>query len=102
MNLSLQKLLSLKIRPFIKFVYHENFEPYGTYVCMQNKPMSYIEWNELSKPPYNGFISLGANFPEWSALSFSRNFPDLEIHDPNNQKTQVSYISESHKVYVCT
>ena len=32
------------------------------------------------------FISLGTNFPKWSALSFSRNFPNLEIHDPNNQK----------------
>ena len=42
--------------------------------------------------PYSGFISLGANFPEWSVLSFSRNFPDLEIHDPNNQKIHVSEI----------
>ena len=36
--------------------------------------------------PYSRFISLGANFPEWSVLSFSRNFPDLEIHYPNNRK----------------
>ena len=34
--------------------------------------------------PYSEFISLGAKFPEWSVLSFSRNFPDLKIHDPNN------------------
>ena len=39
---------------------------------------------------YSGFISLGANFPEWSVLSFSRNFPDLEIHNPNNRKSHVS------------
>ena len=31
---------------------------------------------------YSGFISLGANFPEWSVLSLSRNFPDLEIDGP--------------------
>ena len=59
--------------------------------------MSYIE---LSKLPYSGFISLGANFPEWWALSFSRNFPNLKFHDPNNLKTHVSDIS--HKVYTCT
>ena len=47
---------------------------------------------------YGGFIPLGSNIPEWSVLSFSRNFPDLEIHDPNNRKTHVSEIS--HKVYV--
>ena len=69
---------------------------------MQNKPMSYIEWNELSKLLYSGFISLGANFPEWSSLSFSRNFPDIEIYDLNNQKTHMSDISESRKVYACT
>ena len=49
---------------------------------------------------YSGFISLGANFPKWSVLSFSRNFPNLEIHDPNNRKTHVSEIL--HKVYACT
>ena len=59
--------------------------------------MSYIE---LSNLPYSGFISLGANFPEWWALSFSRNFPSLKIHGPNNRKTHVSDIS--HKVYTCT
>ena len=32
---------------------------------------------------YSRFISLGVNFPEQSVLSFSRNFPNLEIHDPN-------------------
>ena len=32
-------------------------------------------------------------------LSFSRNFPDLEIHNPNIQKTYVSYTSQS--VCVC-
>ena len=42
---------------------------------------------------YNGLFSLGANFH----LTFSRNFPDLEIHGPNKQKTHVSNIS--HKVY---
>ena len=36
--------------------------------------------------PSSEFISLGANFPDWSVLSFSRNFSDLEIHDPNNLK----------------
>ena len=49
--------------------------------------------------PYSGFISLGANFLKWSILSFSRKFPDLEIHDPTI-KTHVSEIS--HKVYMCT
>ena len=34
------------------------------------------------------FISLDANYSEWSVLSFSRNFFNLEIHDPNNRKTQ--------------
>ena len=65
-----------------------------------------------SPPPSNGtmmtliilnllllLIYLGANFPEWSALSFNRNFPDLEIHNSNNQKTHVSNIS--HKVCMC-
>ena len=47
--------------------------------------------------PYSGFISLGANFSKWSVFSFSRNFPDLEIH---NQKTHVSEIS--HKACACT
>ena len=50
--------------------------------------------------PYSGFISLSPSFPKWSVLSFSRNFPDLGIHDPVNQKTHTSEIS--HKVYVCT
>ena len=36
--------------------------------------------------PYNGLFSLGANFPEWWTFSFSRNFPDLEIHDTDNEK----------------
>ena len=31
--------------------------------------------------PYNGLLSLGANFPEWWAFNFSRSFPDLEIRD---------------------
>ena len=35
---------------------------------------------------YNGLFSLGANFPEWWTFNFSRNFPDLEIHDPDNLK----------------
>ena len=48
----------------------------------------------------SGFISIGANFPKWSALSYSRNYPDLEIHDPNNPKTYMSDIS--HKAYTCT
>ena len=47
--------------------------------------------------PYSGFISLGTNFPERSVLSFSRNFPDLEIYDPRYQNTHMSEIS--HKVY---
>ena len=46
----------------------------------------------------SGFISLGADFPEWSVLSFSRNFP-CEIYDPNNWKTHMSEIS--HKLYTC-
>ena len=50
--------------------------------------------------PYSGFISLGANFLEWSVFSFSRNFPDLEIHNPNNRKTHMSEIS--HEVYART
>ena len=50
--------------------------------------------------PYSELISLCANFPEWSVLSFSRNSHDLEIHDPNNQKIHMSEIS--HKVYACT
>ena len=37
---------------------------------------------------------------KWSVLSFSRNFPDLKIQDPDNQKTHMSEIS--HKVYGCT
>ena len=42
---------------------------------------------------YSGFIYLGANFPEWSVHSFSRSFPNLEIHDSNWQsKTHVSEI----------
>ena len=49
--------------------------------------------------PYSGYISLGANFPEWSVLSFSRNFPNSEIHHPNNQKTHMSKISEFTRVY---
>ena len=49
---------------------------------------------------YSGFISLGVNFPERSALSFSRKFLDLEIHEPNIQKTHVS--DTLHKVYACT
>ena len=55
-------------------------------------------WNiELQ---YSGFVSIGAVFPEWSIISFSRNFPDLEIHDPSNRNTHVSGIS--YKVYACT
>ena len=42
---------------------------------------------------YNELFSLGANFPKWLTLTFSRNFPDLEIHDLNNWKTQVNDIS---------
>ena len=34
---------------------------------------------------------------KWSVLSFSKNFPDLEIHDPNNRKTHVSEISQNFK-----
>ena len=33
---------------------------------------------------YSRLFFLGANFPKWWTFSFSRNFPDLEIHDPNN------------------
>ena len=56
----------------------------------------------IPHPEYHiaGLFPYGANFPERSALSFGRNFPNLEIHDPNNQKTHVSDIS--HKVYTCT
>ena len=36
--------------------------------------------------PYSGLFYLGGNLPKWWAFSFSRNFPNLEIHDPNNQK----------------
>ena len=36
--------------------------------------------------PYNRFSSLGANFPKWWTLSFSRNFSNLEIYHPNIQK----------------
>ena len=46
------------------------------------------------------FPYIGANFPEWSVLSFSRNFPDLEIHDPNNWKAHVNEISQSLHVYM--
>ena len=60
----------------------------------------YISLLNVVRLSYRGFISLGANFPEWSVLSFSRSFPDLEIHDPNNRKTHV--IETSHKVYACT
>ena len=42
---------------------------------------------------YNELFSLGTNFPIWLTLTFSRNFPDLEIHDLNNWKTQVNDIS---------
>ena len=50
-----------------------------------------------SFPPYgSGFTSLGANFPELSDLSISRNILDLEIHYPNNQKIYMGDIS--HKV----
>ena len=54
----------------------------------------------LAFPSVCSALPLGANFPEWSALSFSRNLPDLEIHDPNNHKTHMS--NTSQKVYVCT
>ena len=49
---------------------------------------------------YIGVISQGANFLERSVLSFSRNFPDLEIHDLNNWKTHVSEILQED--YACT
>ena len=32
-----------------------------------------------------GYLPLGANFPKSWTCSFSRNFPDLEIRNPNNQ-----------------
>ena len=32
------------------------------------------------------FPYVGANFPEWSAFSFSRNFLNLEIHDTKNRE----------------
>ena len=35
--------------------------------------------------PYTGFISLGANFPEWSVLSFSKNFPDYFTNSQSKQ-----------------
>ena len=28
--------------------------------------------------PYSGYTSQGANFPEWLALCFSTNFPDID------------------------
>ena len=80
-----------------------------TYVCMY-VCMYYIHTYIL----YSGFISLGANFHEWSALSFSRNFPDLEIYDLNNRKlTWVTFHTKfTHvpsiwmliidKMFVCT
>ena len=36
-------------------------------------------------------FSLGANFPEWWTLSFSRNFPNLEIH---KLTTEIPYMSD--------
>ena len=50
----------------------------------------------------SGFISLGANFP---TLSFSRNLPNLEIHDPNIQEAHVSdtlhslHVHNEHQAY---
>ena len=42
----------------------------------------------------NGLFSLGANFLKWWTLSFSRDFPDLEIHEPIYWK----FSSERHFV----
>ena len=67
------------------------------YICVPYKPMSYIG---LSKLPHNRFISLGANFPKWWALSFSRNFPNLKIHDPKNRKTHVTFHTQSLGMYM--
>ena len=47
---------------------------------------------------YNGLLSLGTNFPEWSTLGLSINFPNLEIHYPTTEKSHVSNIS--YKVHM--
>ena len=36
--------------------------------------------------PCSRLFSLGANFPKWCILSFTKNFPHLEIHDPNTEE----------------
>ena len=35
---------------------------------------------------YNGLFTLGANFPKWRTLSFSRNFSNLEMYDTKIEK----------------
>ena len=59
----------------------------------------YYRLKDYERLLYNGLFCLGANFPEWWALNFSRNFPDLEIHDRNYQKYQMRNISP--KAYMC-
>ena len=51
---------------------------------------SYMEWDGINCILYSGFISLGTNYPKWWTLSFSRNFPDLEIHNSSIWKTCMS------------
>ena len=53
------------------------------------------------------FPYVGANFPKWWTLSFSKNLPDLEFHNPNNQInscklhfTQNSYVYTSFQTPV--
>ena len=66
----------------------------SSYVHLFTSVLKGAKYEKLS---YSRFISLGANFSEWSVLKFSRNFLDLEIHDPYNRKTHMSEIS--HKAY---
>ena len=47
---------------------------------------------------YNWLFFLGENFPEWWALSFSRNFPDLKMHGFNYWK--ISRDPLLHKLYI--
>ena len=51
-------------------------------------------YNQITLYCIAGLFPYVQIFPNghWSVHSFSRNFPDLEIHDPNNQKTHVSEI----------
>ena len=62
------------------------------------KKLMTIRANITTQLPCNRLFSLGTNFPKWQTLGFSRNFSDLKIHDPNNQKIHVSDIL--CKVYI--